>query len=130
MDLQDATLRVFNTELLEFGGILLRLTLDHAFGVLDEEWQQSSVEREALDKRLESESKVAKDEEAVASGSDDKDETDTKSSKSLMKFARFMARYVRLDDVVVLVEMTRALTLLVAVASRRSLCRLASLLAT
>ena len=34
MDLQDAALRLFNTELLQMAGILLRLTLDHALVAL------------------------------------------------------------------------------------------------
>ena len=38
MDLQDATLRIYNIELLQLAGIVLRFTLQHAFYQLQQEW--------------------------------------------------------------------------------------------
>ena len=50
MDLQDVTLKVFNTELLEFAVILMRLTLEHTMSIIDVEWQANAPEREKLEK--------------------------------------------------------------------------------
>jgi Protein of unknown function (DUF3684) len=53
MDLQNAFLAKFNTESLEFPGILLRLTLkDTMRNVFDVAWQESKEQRNALDKSL------------------------------------------------------------------------------
>lgn len=105
MDLQDAALRLFNLELLQMAGILLRLTLDHAFGLLDEAWLASAGERAQLeaaameDIRKQKESSrsnstnVSDDDDTVA---DDDDESTVNTSKSgFFGFARFMARGVK-----------------------------------
>ena len=104
MDLQDAALRLFNLELLQMAGILLRLALDHAFGLLDTAWHESAEERaqlehQARNKLVRTNSNVSgdaattTDEDTVA---DDDDETvDTTKKSSFFGFARFMARGVK-----------------------------------
>lgn len=94
MDLQEPTLKIFNTELLEFAGILMRLSLDHAFALIDVSWQEGRLEREELEKKLrqdalknaEVKTKVTNDDESIASES---------GASGIVSFARFMARGVK-----------------------------------
>ena len=106
MDLQDAALRLFNLELLQMAGILLRLALDHAFALLDSSWHESADERAKLEaqamerlhqktgpSRQESNIEKSTDEETVAEEDDD---TSSKGGKkSFFGFARFMAKGVK-----------------------------------
>jgi len=100
MDLQDVTLKVFNTELLEFAGILMRLTLEHTMSIIDVEWQANAPEREKLEKELKevarkdrnktNERKV--DETKQQAEGEGPDATEKLSTSGLMGFARFMAK--------------------------------------
>jgi hypothetical protein len=102
MDLQDLTLRVFNLELLELAGILLRLTLEHTmYTVIDVAWTANAGERQALEQQLMREQKqkggsknLEKDVAAsMAERKEDvEDSGESDRSTSLMGFARFMAR--------------------------------------
>jgi len=103
MDLQDPTLRLFNTELLEFAGILMRLCLeDTMLCVIDPMWQRNGPAREKLEKELEAQAAEAKrastEKPSVENHESDeeKDPDDGASSTTsgFMGFARFMARYV------------------------------------
>mmetsp|Transcript_21688 Transcript_21688/g.60192 ORF Transcript_21688/g.60192 Transcript_21688/m.60192 type:complete len:2095 (+) Transcript_21688:3009-9293(+) len=105
MDLQDATLRVYNMELLHMAGVVMRFTLQHAFWRLQTEWVQHEELRRSLllqqkqnaaleakeSEELDDESEIDQDEE----DDDDDQSTATSSSSSLMGFARFMARGVQ-----------------------------------
>jgi hypothetical protein len=108
MDLQDAALRQFNLELLQISGILLRLVLDHAFGLLDTAWQATKEERDRLeaqalaeDKRASSRTNSETDTTAdETEGEDDEDslatnQSSTTKGRGLFGFARFMARGVK-----------------------------------
>jgi hypothetical protein len=98
MDLQDPTLKVFNMELLDFAGILMRLTLEHTMSIVDVEWQINAPEREKLDKELkaEAEKKTKPAEQKVAEEKqepqDEASDAAENSKGGLMGFARFMAR--------------------------------------
>lgn len=112
MDLHDAVLARFNTELLEFSGLVLRLALEHTMrNVIDVAWQAQRLEREALERQYAGQQQSQKN--TIASlvennGSakkitlttntnkqeddeDDSDEAGT-SSTGFMTFARYMAR--------------------------------------
>lgn len=116
MDLQDAALCVYNTELLHMAGILLRLTLHHAFSLLNVDWINNAPQRAAqLKREVEAEEMKKRNKggkllgqqttstttKSTSAGTeaDDEDENDddttTIGGSSLMGFARFMARYVR-----------------------------------
>jgi len=102
MDLQDAVLSTFNRELLEFSGILLRLTLEHTMrNVVDVAWQAGRADRDALDAKLrmelklEQEKKKSKKSAKIAAETEEvavDDDSETASSTSIMSFARFMAK--------------------------------------
>lgn len=109
MDLQDPTLRTFNTELLEFSGLLMRLTLeDTMYNVIDVQWKANAMQRERLEQEYQqkSNSKQQQKSESVVSTAgtteetatgDEEDATVASSSSmgsGLMGFARFMARGV------------------------------------
>jgi hypothetical protein len=105
MDLQDPTLRLFNTELLELAGILMRLTLEHTFLThIDAAWKANSQARFKLEEtlRLDARKNVKTPKEvtvqpssAVEELDDDNDEASSSTQAgTLMSFARFMARYV------------------------------------
>lgn len=64
MDLQDQTLRIFNLELLEFSGIIMRLTLEHSMTALGIEYEKGKLEREALEEKLLAEARRAEIEKA------------------------------------------------------------------
>ena len=94
IDLQDPTLKIYNTELLEFSGMLMRLTLENSMSMIGEEWIAHIQEREALEAKLLLEGAEEKSEEPAQqlerqeSTASDTDST----SSSLMTFAKFMAR--------------------------------------
>jgi hypothetical protein len=97
MDLQDVTLRIFNLELLEFAGVLMRLTLEHTMSIVDAEWQKNAPEREKIEKELKDAEKKAKPkeqkpEETKEESQDDASDVAESSTGGLMGFARFMAR--------------------------------------
>lgn len=104
MDLQDPTLRLFNTELLELTGQLLRLTLeDTMYNVIDVAWKANAAERQRLENelRMQQSAKRPKQGSVVASlgstpdGSDNGEaasEDAGDSTSGFMGFARFMAR--------------------------------------
>jgi hypothetical protein len=98
MDLQDVTLRIFNLELLEFAGILMRLTLEHTMSIVDAEWQKNAPEREKVEKELKEAEKKAKpkehkpEETKQESQDDASDAAESSTTGGLMGFARFMAR--------------------------------------
>lgn len=115
MDLQDQTLRVFNTDLLEFSGILMRLTLEHGMIALGEQFSKGAKERAELEaKLLKEEERKAKEKKErrqqpsatppeanaegsagpqEAEGSNDDGSSSTKSR--LWGFAKFMAKGVQ-----------------------------------
>lgn len=109
MDLQDAVLSVYNTDLLEFSGLVLRLTLEHCMrNVIDVAWQAGKAQRDALEAALRLEmlqrnkqsprtnAIVAVDstvgEHAQLDKADSTDTSSSSSSKGLMSFALYMAR--------------------------------------
>jgi hypothetical protein len=96
MDLQDLTLRTFNMELLEFSGILMRLTLeDTMYSVIDVKWKNKTAEREKLEKEYASKKHV-EDPAKPQSAEEVKPAAPEKESGGggLMGFARFMAKGV------------------------------------
>ena len=126
MDLQDATLREFNLELLQFAGILLRLTLEHGMMSLGEQFEQGAAERLKQEKELKEKKrkKGARDEgqtkptlangsargdsDDLSSDNDSDDDNDEKkdeakqSSSAVWGFAKFMAKGVKKKIVQVL----------------------------
>jgi hypothetical protein len=110
MDLQDATLRQFNSELLECAGMLLRLTLEHTMrNCIDAAWRSSKAERDVLEAKawkewqLEREQRKKKgDSGQVDPGAESSttaageecgaDTTASSSTGTIMNFARFMAK--------------------------------------
>ena len=106
MDLQDATLRVFNMELLELTGMLMRFTLEDTMMIMiDAAWKQNASQREALLKQLEQEraagsghaKTIVAEQQAgnTETGADDTtadDATSLSTSGGLVGFAKFMAR--------------------------------------
>lgn len=111
MDLQDRTLRLFNLELLEFSGILMRLTLEHGMTTLGVEFDKGAAERVKLEKQLMQEEE-AKNKKQVATpppetkdneqttgveqtGSTDNDGSKSSTSSSVWGFAKFMAQGVK-----------------------------------
>jgi Protein of unknown function (DUF3684) len=106
MDLQDTALRVFNTELLEFSGLLMRLTLEHTmFNVIgvaynSHEEQRQKEETELLKRMNESGLMVTEapkennieDDEGLGA---DEDNNNGGSGGGLIGFAKFMARGVK-----------------------------------
>jgi Protein of unknown function (DUF3684) len=106
---QDQTLRVFNLELLEFSGILLRLTLEHGMATLGVTYEKGAVERRKLEEKLLDEAIEAEEQKKKNGGiddnftqtlSDDQDESvqDSENGKSrggVWGFAKFMARGVK-----------------------------------
>lgn len=100
IDLQDPTLKQFNSELLEFSGILMRLSLEHAMSLLEVEWKENAPARERLEKELESQ---AVEKALEAATSDPTEQVDTEEegkqkednenkSAGLFGFAKFMAK--------------------------------------
>mmetsp|Transcript_24134 Transcript_24134/g.59049 ORF Transcript_24134/g.59049 Transcript_24134/m.59049 type:complete len:1833 (-) Transcript_24134:1433-6931(-) len=102
MDLQDQTLRVFNLELLEFSGILMRLTLEHGMSALGVQYEKGAAERAKLDQELiKQEEEASKTEEEETSGkaeteeAEDDDASKASSSTSVWGFAKYMAKGVK-----------------------------------
>jgi len=99
IDLQDPTLRIYNTELLEFSGILMRLTLEHSMSMIGDEWVANAKQREALEAKLLKEGAETKPEQEEVATLEREESTvsddGTSSSSSLMSFAKFMARGVK-----------------------------------
>lgn len=108
MDLQDHTLRVFNLDLLEFSGILMRLTLEHGMSALGLEYEKGKVERAKLDKKLIQEeeemmrkkSKMkhkfkSKDDSGEEKSNKEKSSSSSSSSSNVWGFAKYMAKGVK-----------------------------------
>lgn len=111
MDLQDQTLRLFNLELLEFSGILMRLTLEHGMSAIGVEFAKGAAERAQLEARLlkEAEEKAKVPVNSTATSENDDDDTittadqtvsteteDTTSKSSrVWGFAKYMAKGVK-----------------------------------
>jgi hypothetical protein len=105
IDLQEPTLKIFNLELLEFAGILLRLALEHSMSIIGQEWLENQAEREKLEKKLLEEQSVGnKKLEAQAATKNDSNGDDVsstgdsaanKSSSSILSFAKYMAKGVK-----------------------------------
>jgi hypothetical protein len=112
MDLQDPTLRMFNLELLEFSGILMRLTLEHGMNTVGIEYAKGAVNRAKLEETLLKEedekkkpvvtpppSNSARDEDTVSttdptvSTEGDEETSSTKNSR-MWGFAKYMAKGV------------------------------------
>jgi hypothetical protein len=102
MDLQDPTLRTFNTELLEFSGILMRLVLeDTMYNVIDPEWKKNAPQREKLERELlQSVKSDNKDTQLPVEPSTTEDVAEEITSDAgstfgrMAGFARFMKQYV------------------------------------
>jgi len=114
MDLQDQTLRLFNLELLEFSGILMRLTLEHGMNTLGNDFAKGATERAKLEERLLKEEEEKKKNPSASSsaptGGDDDDDTvttadqtvstttdaedETKTKSRMWGFAKYMAKGV------------------------------------
>ncbi|GKY92960.1 hypothetical protein MPSEU_000264800 [Mayamaea pseudoterrestris] len=111
MDLQDASLRSFNSELLEFAGMLMRFTLeDTMFNMIDAAWQQNKAQRVMMQASLRKEqastgkaslvkaSMSAHQNEAKEDNEFDGDvaaEPASLAGSGIMGFAKFMARGVK-----------------------------------
>lgn len=108
MDLQDQTLRLFNLELLEFSGVLMRLTLEHGMCLLGVEYEKGAVERAKLEqvllkqeeeklKRKQTSTKVTPqpNEKKLETEESTEDDTSSTSSSSVWGFAKFMAKGVK-----------------------------------
>jgi hypothetical protein len=114
MDLQDQTLRLFNLELLEFSGILMRLALEHGMSVLGLEYEKGAVERAKLEEQLlleeqkKQQTSTQTTQATLASRENVEQEdttvgdTSTGSSSSVWGFAKFMAKGVKKKIVKVL----------------------------
>ena len=111
MDLQDQTLRLFNLELLEFSGILMRLTLEHGMNSVGIEYTKGAAERAELEERLlkeEGEKKkkptpptsTSDDDEDTVTTTDqtvsttDAEEQETNKKSRVWGFAKYMAKGV------------------------------------
>ncbi|VEU42899.1 unnamed protein product [Pseudo-nitzschia multistriata] len=117
IDLQDQTLRMFNSELLDFAGIMMRLTIEHSMMALGIDYEKGAsarrevemkLMREAQKIQIENNRKNEKDGETnhgqILSLNDSFVNDDLASSsgtsqvrttKSLFGFAKFMAKGVR-----------------------------------
>lgn len=107
MDLQDPTLRLYNSQLLELAGQLMRLTLEDAMHrVIGAEYLRNAPRRERLEREL---LLAGTKKSAAASGGgainpsnatedeaadDDAGAAESSSSSGILGFARFMARCV------------------------------------
>jgi len=103
IDLQDSTLCIFNSELLEFSGILMRLSLEHAMSLVDAEWKENAPAREKLEQDLLAQQKNAafiSAAEAAAAAEEEASQAEVKSvasedtsvSNGIFGFAKFMAK--------------------------------------
>lgn len=103
IDLQDNTLRMFNSELLEFSGILMRLSLEHAMSLVEVEWKENAPAREKLEQEMLANSYKAAESSAAQAVSAEEDQSqqgeiapaeseDTTSSSGILGFAKFMAK--------------------------------------
>ena len=97
IDLQDPTLRVFNSELLEFSGIIMRLSLEHAMSLLEVEWKENAPAREKLEKELlasnPSSAAVSEKSNAEALSQEEIKESESEDTTGgLLGFAKFMAK--------------------------------------
>lgn len=105
IDLQDPTLKVYNTELLQICGIILRLTLEHAMVSIGQSYLANRDEREALENKfLEEEKRKVKDDKPVIvepPRAEKPKEPETTSS-SILSFAKYMAKGVKKQIVNVL----------------------------
>ena len=96
MDLQDPTLRTFNMELLEFSGILMRLTLEHGMTTIGEQYERGAVERAKLEQEFMAQPAPTLAEDGNPKDTNRADSTDDGSSKSsVWGFAKFMAKGVK-----------------------------------
>lgn len=101
MDLQDQTLRIFNLELLEFSGILMRLTLEHGMGALGAQYEKGAVERAKLDSELIKQEEETKLNDPVSASSSNnetlagEDTNEGESSSAVWGFAKYMAKGVK-----------------------------------
>lgn len=111
MDLQDQTLRQFNLELLEFSGILMRLTLEHGMNTIGIEYSKGAEERAKLEEKLLGEAQKKQPAPSVSGeSSDNDDETVTTAEQTVSTeaddesngkksrmwgFAKFMAKGVK-----------------------------------
>ena len=104
IDLQDATLKVYNTELLQICGIVLRLTLEHAMVSIGQSYLATRDEREALENRFLDEEKrrVKEDPEIVHPPAEEKLKEPETTSSSILSFAKYMAKGVKKQIVSVL----------------------------
>ena len=105
IDLQDPTLKIYNTELLEFVGILMRLTLEHGMSKIGQEWLASTEQREKLEATLlmKAEEQAKKKKLPVTkSATPDEQKEETESSSGFLSFAKFMAKGVKKQIVNVL----------------------------
>lgn len=106
IDLQDPTLKVYNTELLEFSGILMRLTLEHGMSMIGDEWIAHTQEREALEAKLllkdDAVDRKEMEKQAVLETQESTVSDSADGGSSLMTFAKFMARGVKKKVVTVM----------------------------
>jgi hypothetical protein len=101
IDLQDPTLRTFNSELLEFSGILMRLSLEHAMSLVEVDWKASAPAREKAEAELAAnrykaaaEGKAQATEEIQQQDSIKETESED-TSGGLFGFAKFMAQGIK-----------------------------------
>lgn len=107
IDFVDPALRVFNMELLEVAGILMRLALEHEMGRLGVMWDDGKEEREKWKTRQEEQKKLNNSVQTTgvdgATSNDESqlgklsasDNDSTTIQSSLFSFATFMARGVK-----------------------------------
>jgi hypothetical protein len=105
MDLQDPVIALYNTEILEMTGIILRSVLEHAMRELDIQFRNHVPEYQALEQKLLLEQQTQPSETSKPATSSpstapteekndlgDHETSTTSSSSGLMSFARFMAK--------------------------------------
>jgi hypothetical protein len=102
IDFVDPALRVFNTELLEISGILMRLALEHEMGRVGVMWDEGKAEREFWEAKQRELKKAKESAKSKAKDGEDESQSDMKSTadnesiqSSLVSFAKFMARGVK-----------------------------------
>eukprot|EP00980_Cylindrotheca_fusiformis_P030605 scaffold25091_cov147-Cylindrotheca_fusiformis.AAC.5 len=101
MDLQDQTLRVFNLELLEFSGILMRLTLEHGMGALGVQYEEGAAARAKIDSELIKQAEATERTESVVETNNNENNSEEETNDeeapktSVWGFAKYMAKGVK-----------------------------------
>lgn len=107
IDLQDRALKIYNSDLLFVAGILMRLTLEHAMGLVGARWENTKEQRLALESKAMLETKKGKPE--IAPPKPEVKNPDPPKSDGLFGFVRFMTSGVkRIAEAITSGDMGRA----------------------